>query len=36
VVDANDVVPYVEYVKEVTHEPNYDAALNVRKAGAAR
>jgi len=36
VVDANDVVQYVEYVKEVTHEPNYDAALNVLKSGAAR
>jgi thiol peroxidase len=29
VVDKNDVVKYVEYVPEVTTEPNYDAALKV-------
>lgn len=28
VVDENDVVRYVEYVEEVTQEPNYDAILN--------
>ncbi len=27
VVDANNVIQYVEYVSEVTTEPNYDAAL---------
>lgn len=27
VVDAQDQVSYVEYVPEVTHEPNYEAAL---------
>jgi thiol peroxidase len=37
VVDANDTVQYVEYVKEVTTHPNYEAALNAAKpkAGAA-
>jgi len=35
VVDANDTVQYVEYVKEVTTEPNYAAALNALKSGAA-
>lgn len=35
VVDANDTVQYVEYVKEVTTHPNYDAALNALKSGAA-
>lgn len=35
VVDANDKVQYVEYVKEVGSHPNYDAALNALKAGAA-
>ncbi len=29
VIDKNDKVNYVEYVDEVTHEPNYEAALNV-------
>lgn len=28
VVDQQDVVRYVEYVKEISEEPNYDAALN--------
>ncbi|NPV52025.1 MAG: hypothetical protein HPY71_00685 [Firmicutes bacterium] len=27
VVDRNDVVRYVEYVKEMTNQPDYDAAL---------
>ena len=31
VVDANNKVTYVEYVKEVTTHPNYDAALNALK-----
>ena len=35
VVDAADKVTYVEYVKEVTTHPNYDAALNALKAPAA-
>jgi len=35
VVDASDTVTYVEYVKEVTTPPNYDAALNALKAKAA-
>ena len=34
VVDANDNVQYVEYVKEVATHPNYDAALNALKAKA--
>ena len=36
IVGADDRVQYVEYVKEVTNHPNYDAALNVLKAGAKR
>jgi len=36
VVDASDKVTYVEYVKEVTSHPNYEAALNALKAPAAR
>ncbi len=35
VVDANDIVQYAEYVKEVTTPPNYDAALSALKTGAA-
>ena len=31
VVDKNDTVCYVEYVPEVTHEPNYEAAIEVAK-----
>jgi thioredoxin-dependent peroxiredoxin len=31
VVDKDDIVKYVEYVPEVTTEPNYDAALKVAK-----
>lgn len=31
VIDKNDVVAYREIVKEVTAEPDYDAALNVAK-----
>ncbi|MBN2794227.1 MAG: thiol peroxidase [Clostridia bacterium] len=27
VIDQNDDIQYVEYVSEVAHEPNYDAAL---------
>ena len=34
VVDKNNTVKYVEYVPEVTHEPNYDAALAALKAAA--
>src|SRR6202166_2269516 len=34
VVDPSDKVQYVEYVKEVTTHPNYDAALNALKQGA--
>jgi thiol peroxidase len=33
-VDASDKVQYVEYVKEMTSHPNYDAALNALKQGA--
>jgi len=33
VVDPSDKVSYVEYVKEVTSHPNYDAALNALKQG---
>jgi thiol peroxidase len=32
VVDANDVVQHVEYVKEVADHPNYEAALNKAKS----
>lgn len=32
VVDAQDVVRYVQYVPEVTQEPDYDAALAALKA----
>jgi thioredoxin-dependent peroxiredoxin len=32
VIDANNVIQYVDIVKEVTEEPNYDAAL--KAAGA--
>lgn len=32
VIDQNDRVAYVEYVDEVTHEPNYDQALEAAKA----
>lgn len=28
VVDANNIIQYVEYVSEITNEPNYDAVLN--------
>jgi thiol peroxidase len=31
VIDKDDTVKYVEYVPEVTNEPNYDAALKVAK-----
>ena len=31
VIDSNDQVQYVEYVKEVTAHPNYDAAIAVAK-----
>ncbi len=34
-VDKDGVVQYVEYVPEVGHEPNYDAALKAVKALAA-
>ena len=32
VLDVNNVVRYVEYVPEVTHEPDYDKALQAVKA----
>ena len=32
IVDADDKVQYVEYVKEVTSHPDYDKALNTLKA----
>jgi thiol peroxidase len=35
IVDANDTVQYVEYVKEVSSHPNYDAALSALKTKAA-
>jgi thiol peroxidase len=35
VVDKNGTVTHAEYVKEVTAEPNYDAALAALKAAAA-
>jgi len=36
VVDAQDVVRYVEYVPEIAQEPNYDAALKVAQELAAK
>ena len=33
IVDPSDKVQYVEYVKEVTQHPNYDAALAALKQG---
>ena len=36
VIGPDDKVQYVEYVKEVTSHPNYEAALNFFKAGARR
>jgi len=35
VLDKNNTVRYVEYVKEVTEQPNYDAALAAAKKLAA-
>jgi thioredoxin-dependent peroxiredoxin len=35
VVGPDDTIQYVEYVKEVANHPNYDAALNALKQGAA-
>jgi thiol peroxidase len=32
VIDKSGIVRYVEYVSEVTHEPNYEAALAVVKS----
>lgn len=32
VVDKDEIIRYVEYVKEITREPDYDAALNVIKS----
>ena len=32
VVDADGVIRYVEYVKEITNSPDYDAALNAIKS----
>lgn len=31
VIDKNDIVRYVEYVKEITTPPNYDAAIECAK-----
>jgi thiol peroxidase len=31
VIDKSGIVRYVEYVPEVTNEPNYEAALAVAK-----
>ncbi len=36
IIGADDRVQYVEYVKEITEHPNYDAALNSLKAGARK
>src|SRR5438552_15865671 len=32
VVDKNNVIRYVEYVKEVSNHPNYESALSVAKS----
>jgi len=31
VIDKNDIIRYVEYVPEIAHEPNYDAAIKALK-----
>ena len=31
IIDTNGMVRYVEYVKEATNEPNYNAALEALK-----
>ena len=36
IVGPDDKVQYVEYLKEITEHPNYDAALNALKAGARK
>ena len=36
IVDAQDKIQYVEYVKEVTNHPNYQAALDSLKAKAGK
>ncbi len=36
IIGPDDTVQYVEYVKEITEHPNYDAALNALKAGARK
>ena len=36
IIGADDRVQYVEYVKEVTSHPNYDAVLDALKAGAKK
>jgi thiol peroxidase len=36
VVDQNDTVAHVEYVKEVAEHPNYETALNAAKSLAAK
>lgn len=36
IIGPDDKVQYVEYVKEVTNHPNYDATLNFFKAGARK
>lgn len=35
VVDKNNVIRYVEYVKEVSEHPNYDAAIEAARAASA-
>jgi thiol peroxidase len=35
VLDQNNVIRHVEYVKEVADHPNYDAALNAAKSAAS-
>ncbi len=35
VVDKNNVIRYVEYVKEVSEHPNYDAAIAAARAASA-
>ena len=36
IIDANDTVQYVEYVKEVTTQPNYEAAIAALKVSPPR
>ena len=36
IIGPDDKIQYVEYVKEITNHPDYEAALNALKAGARK